>query len=125
MTKKCILVIDDEIDLGFVISTCLEEFGNWKVCIANSAKEGFTLAQTKQPDAILLDVMMPEMDGIALFKQLQSEPTTQAIPIIFMTAKVQNSDLKQFAKLGVIGVISKPFDPLKLVEQITDIMQWQ
>lgn len=122
MTEKRILVIDDEPDLGFIISTCLEEFSNWKVLITESSKEGLTLAQREQPDIILLDVMMPEMDGITLFHCLKSEPKTQAIPIIFMTAKVQNSDLELFSSLGAAGVISKPFDPLTLVEQITEIL---
>lgn len=124
MIEKRILVIDDEIDVGFIISTSLEEFETWKVLLANSAKEGLTLAQTEHPDAILLDVMMPEMDGITLFHCLKSEPKTQAIPVIFMTAKVQNSDLEKFSSLGVAGVISKPFDPLTLVEQITEILHW-
>ncbi|HLO86583.1 MAG TPA: response regulator [Nostocaceae cyanobacterium] len=125
MAKKRILVIDDEYDLGFVISACLEEFGTWEVFTVDSGKEGLTLAQTEQPDAILLDVMMPDMDGITVFHCLKSEPVTQKIPVIFMTAKVQSSDLKQFSSLGASGVISKPFDPLKLVDQITEMLQWK
>ncbi|XHR86023.1 MAG: response regulator [Gloeotrichia echinulata GP01] len=65
---------------------------------------------------------MPEMNGITLFGLLQSEPKTQAIPVIFMTAKVQNSDLELYHSLGVKGVITKPFDPLTLVEQITEML---
>lgn len=125
MIKKRILVIDDEYDLGFIISTCLEEFGTWETLTTQSPREGITLAQTEQPDAILLDVMMPDIDGITLFNYLKGEPNTQSIPVILMTAKVQSSDLKFFHSLGVKGVISKPFDPLKLAEQITELLQWK
>jgi CheY-like chemotaxis protein len=109
--------------LGFLVSTCLEEFGSWKVSIANHPEEGLNLAKAQKPDIILLDVMMPEMNGVTLFGLLQSEPKTQAIPVIFMTAKVQNSDLELYNSLGVKGVITKPFDPLTLVEQITEMLQ--
>ncbi|WP_016951180.1 response regulator [Anabaena sp. PCC 7108] len=125
MNKKRILVIEDEYDISFIISTCLEEFGTWETLTTQSPHEGITLAQTEKPDAIILDVMMPDMDGLTLFNYLKSEPNTQEIPVILMTAKVQNSDLKLFHNLGVKGVISKPFDPLKLVEQITELLQWK
>ena len=125
MTEKHILVIDDNDDVGFLISTCLEEFGSWQVLIANSAKKGLTLAQTQKPDLILLDVMMPDMNGITLFGLLQSEPKTQEIPVIFMTAKVQSSDIELYRSLGVKGIISKPFEPFTLVESITEMLQWQ
>jgi two-component system, OmpR family, alkaline phosphatase synthesis response regulator PhoP len=125
MIKKRILIIDDEYDLTFIISTCLEEFGTWETLTTQSPHEAMTLAQTEQPDAIILDVMMPDMDGITLFNCLKSEPNTQAIPVILMTAKVQSSDLELFHSLGVKGVIGKPFDPLTLVEQITEILQWK
>ncbi|WP_353929778.1 response regulator [Okeanomitos corallinicola TIOX110] len=124
MTAKSILVIDDEADLGFLISTCLEEFSVWQVLTTDSAHQGLKLAQTEKPDAILLDVMMPEIDGITLFGYLQNNPNTQKIPVIFMTAKVQNSDLELYKSLGVKGVITKPFNPFTLVKRITEILQW-
>ncbi|MFN7850680.1 MAG: response regulator, partial [Dolichospermum sp.] len=86
---------------------------------------GLTLAQTQKPDLILLDVMMPDMNGITLFGLLQSEPKTQEIPVIFMTAKVQSSDIELYRSLGVKGIISKPFEPFTLVEQITEMLQCQ
>lgn len=122
MSTKRILLMDDEYELSFVVATCLEEFGSWEVLRTQTAKEGLCLAQTKQPDAIVLDVMMPEMDGVTLFHCLKKEPTTQTIPVIFITAKVQTSDLNQYNKLGAKGIISKPFDPFKIVEQITKIL---
>lgn len=125
MKKKRILIIDDENNISFVISTCLEAFGTWEALTTESPKEGLILARTEQPDAILLDVMMPEMDGRTVFHCLKSDPLTQTIPIIFMTAKVQSSDLQQLSNLAVAGIISKPFDPCTLVEQITELLQWQ
>lgn len=124
MSVKCILVIDDERNLCTVIQACLENLGGWEVLTALSGSEGLSIAQTQQPDAILLDVMMPDMDGVALFGELQTNPATQAIPVILLTAKVQSADLDQFAQLGVAGVIAKPFDPLTLVGQVASTLGW-
>ncbi|AFZ18848.1 response regulator with CheY-like receiver, AAA-type ATPase, and DNA-binding domains [Allocoleopsis franciscana PCC 7113] len=124
MPEKRILVIDDEINLCTVIQACLENLGGWETLTALSGKEGLAIAQTQQLDAILLDVMMPDMDGLTLFEKLQNDSTTQAIPVILFTAKVQSTDIAQFAKLGVAGVIAKPFDPLTLAEQVASMLGW-
>ena len=124
MPEKCVLVIDDEINLCTVIQACLENLGGWETLIALSAKEGLAIAETQQLDAILLDVMMPDMDGITMFRELQNNSVTQAIPVILFTAKVQSTDLDQFAKLGVAGVIAKPFDPMTLAEQVASTLGW-
>ncbi|MDF5720101.1 MAG: response regulator [Rhizonema sp. PD37] len=123
MSTKCILVIDDEKNLCTVIKACLENIGHWQVLTTQSSSEGLLLAQTELPDAILLDVMMPEIDGITLFRRLQNNPHTQ-IPVILLTAKVQAVDLNQFLQLGVAGVIPKPFDPLKLADLVAEILGW-
>jgi CheY-like chemotaxis protein len=122
--EKRILVIDDEVNLCTVIQACLENLGGWETLTALSGREGLGIAQTQQLDAILLDVMMPDLDGLTLFQELQKNSATQAIPVILFTAKVQSTDLDQFAKLGVAGVIAKPFDPLTLAEQIASILEW-
>lgn len=124
MFTKCILVIDDEKNLCTVIKACLENIGRWQVLTTQSSSEGMLLAETEQPDAILLDVMMPDIDGLALFRTLQTNPRTSPIPVILLTAKVQTVDLNQFAQLGVAGVIPKPFDPLRLTEQVAEILGW-
>ncbi|MFB2894497.1 response regulator [Aerosakkonemataceae cyanobacterium BLCC-F50] len=124
MPEKRILVIDDELNLCTVIQACLENLGGWETLTALSAKEGFAIAQTTNLDAILLDVMMPDMDGLTLFQELQKDSVTQAIPVILFTAKVQSSDLEYFAKLGVAGVIAKPFDPMTLPEQVASTLGW-
>jgi CheY-like chemotaxis protein len=124
MTNKPILLIDDEPNLAEVISICLISFKGWSVKVANSGKAGLSLVQTVKPDAILLDVMMPEMDGLTVYQALQKNPETQNIPVIFLTAKVQASDLKKFAELGVVGTIAKPFEPLVIADQITQLLNW-
>jgi CheY-like chemotaxis protein len=124
MTKR-ILVIDDEDDIREVAQIGLEMVANWQVITASSGAEGVVKAKAQQPDAILLDVMMPDMDGPTTFRQLQSDPATQHIPVLLLTAKVQSADRRQFADLGVKGVIAKPFDPLKLPEEMTRLLDWR
>ncbi|KAF3890393.1 MULTISPECIES: response regulator [Nostocales] len=117
-----ILLIDDEERLREVIQTCLEVMGDWEVLTAGTANEGLVKAETEQPYAILLDVMMPEMDGITLFRHLQQNPATQSIPVILLTAKMQPVDREQFAQLGIAGVIAKPFDALTLADRVTELL---
>jgi len=125
MPEKRLLVIDDEKNLCTVIQACLEHLGGWEVVTAYSGSEGLSIAQSQQLDAILLDVMMPDIDGLTLFRALQNDPLTQAIPVILLTAKVQSVDLAQFDQIGVAGVIAKPFDPLTLAEQVAVTLGWQ
>jgi CheY-like chemotaxis protein len=124
MATKQILVIDDEDDIREVAQVSLEMMGNWAVLTACSGQEGLTKAEAEQPDAILLDVMMPDMDGPSTFQQLQQTPAICHIPVILVTAKVQASDQRRFASLGVQGVITKPFDPLTLADQVAETLGW-
>ncbi len=115
MTRR-ILIIDDEEDIRQVAGLSLETVAGWEVVLANSGLQGMERAETEHPDAILLDVMMPAMDGPTTFLQLQKNPNTAKIPVILLTAKVQGSDQRRFAELGVAGVLFKPFDPLTLFD---------
>jgi CheY-like chemotaxis protein len=124
MTNKRILVIDDEQRIQEVVQACLEILSNWEVITVGSGAEGLNQAQNQKLDAILLDVSLPEMDGITIFQQLQAHPTTQAIPVLLLTAKVQPQDKEQFAQLGIAGVITKPFDPVQLPFQIAQVLGW-
>ena len=124
MPEKRLLVVDDEINLCAVIQACLENIGGWETLTALSGKEGLAIAQSQKFDAILLDVMMPDLDGLTLFGILQKDAATQMMPVILLTAKVQSTDFAQFAKLGVAGVIAKPFDPMTLAEQVAAILGW-
>jgi CheY-like chemotaxis protein len=124
MTRR-ILIIDDEEDIREVAGLSLETVAGWEVVLANSGAQGLARAAEHQPDAILLDVMMPGMDGPTTFRELRKNPITSHIPVILLTAKVQSTDQKRFADLGVEAVLFKPFDPLTLSDQISDVLGWE
>lgn len=124
MSAKRILIVDDEPDIREVAQMSLETVSGWQVLTAESGDEGITKAKQEKPDAILLDAMMPNMDGPATFQKLRADPSTKQIPVIMFTAKVQAADRNRFADLGVKGVIAKPFDPMKLGSQIAAILGW-
>jgi CheY-like chemotaxis protein len=125
MTTKRILVIDNEQYIQEVAQICLETTVGWDVLMAGSGREGLLKAQTEQPDAILLDVMMPDMDGVTTFEKLQANPATQHIPVILLTAKVQASDRRRYAQLGMKAAIAKPFNPLELASQVAQALGWR
>ena len=125
MENKCILLIDDEEAIREVVQMGIEIEAGWQVTIASSGVEGITLAQTQQPDAILLDVMMPDLDGISTLSQLKANDKTQSIPVIFLTAKTQAADKKQFQNLGIVDVITKPFNSMTLASRIAKILGWE
>ena len=124
MPAKLVLIVDDEESIQTVVQFGIQMAANWAVMTASSGPEGIQAACTERPDVILLDVMMPDMDGIATFKALQTHPETAEIPVIFLTAKAQTSERRQFNALGVSGVITKPFNSLDLPDQITKMLDW-
>jgi CheY-like chemotaxis protein len=119
-----ILIIDDEDDIREVASLSLEATAGWQVAAASSGAQGIELAKTYQPDAILMDVMMPGVDGPTTFRKMQQTPEIAHIPVLLLTAKVQGVDKRRFAELGVAAVLFKPFDPLTLAEQIIEALHW-
>ena len=124
MADRKILIVDDENDIREVAAMSMEDVCGWKVVQARSGPEGLQLAQDQHPDAILLDVMMPDMDGPSTLQQLRSNTSTAQIPVIFLTAKVQGSDRKRFGELGVAAILAKPFDPMLLCSQIAEALGW-
>jgi CheY-like chemotaxis protein len=122
--SRRILIIDDEDDIREVAGLSLETVAGWEVVLASSGAQGIARAIEHQPDAILLDVMMPGMDGPATFRELRNNPATAHIPVMLLTAKVQSTDQRRFADLGVEAVLFKPFDPLTLPTQIADVLGW-
>ncbi len=110
MNDKRILLVDDEASILAVARVGLKREG-WTVFTAASEQECIAKAETEQPDAIVMDVMMPEMDGLATLKQLQGNPQVKHIPVIFLTAKAQKADRRRFYASGIQGFINKPFDP--------------
>jgi CheY-like chemotaxis protein len=122
--SRRILIIDDEDDIREVASLSLETVSGWEVFTANSGEAGVASAAQNQPEAILLDVMMPKMDGPTTFGELQKNPATAHIPVLLLTAKVQAADQRRFADLGVKAVLTKPFDPMTLSQQIEAALGW-
>lgn len=119
-----VLIIDDEDDIREIAALSLETVAGWEVLMANSGAAGIRKAQEQLPDAILLDVMMPEKDGPTTFREMRSIPAIAHIPVILLTAKVQAADQKRFSDLGVAAVMFKPFDPLTLAADIAEVLGW-
>ncbi len=119
-----ILIIDDEDDIREVAALTLEAIAGWDVISASSGAEGIERALVEQPEAILMDVMMPDMDGPSTFRKMQQTPGIAHIPVLLLTAKVQGVDQRRFADLGVAAVLFKPFDPMTLADQISQALRW-
>lgn len=124
MASRTILIVDDEDDIREVAQLSLEIAASWNVLAADSGENAISVAGTEQPDAILLDVMMPNLDGPSTYARLQADAATRDIPVIFLTAKVQATDRERFTELGVQGIIAKPFDPLELANEVSRLLGW-
>lgn len=124
MTRR-ILIIDDEESIQTVVQFGIKLVAGWDVFTASSGSQGINLAQTERFDAILLDLVMPTMDGVATLKALQAHEGTKQIPVIFLTAKAQTSEQDLFSDLGISGIIPKPFNSLDLPQQITTLLHWK
>jgi CheY-like chemotaxis protein len=124
MLTKRVLVVDNEADIRAIIQGCLEDIAEWEVLTAASGEEGIQLAITEQPDGILMDVSMPGMSGLEALRNLQEDSRTQRIPVVLLTAKALLEEQEIFATLAIAGVIVKPFDPMTLVDQVTEVFGW-
>ncbi|MBW4521863.1 MAG: response regulator [Scytolyngbya sp. HA4215-MV1] len=123
MTRR-VLLIDDEVPLRRVTQLTLEITAGWQVLAVGSGLEGLKQAEIEHPDVILLDLMMPDMDGMVTLTLLRENPETRSIPVILLTAKVQTMDPLWLQKLGVVAVLTKPFEPVHLVEQMKTALGW-
>lgn len=117
MTEFRILYVDDEADIREIASMSLALDGAFDVRTCASGKEALQVASEWQPNLILLDVMMPGMDGPETLAGLRADPLTAGIPAVFITARTQSYEIQRFLSLGATGVIAKPFDPMTLAEQ--------
>lgn len=124
MSRK-ILIVDDEEDIRTVATASLELVAGWTVVTVTSGADAVDTAIREKPDAILLDVMMPGIDGPATLGQLRSDAATRDIPVVFLTAKVQPAERRRLSTMAVAGVLAKPFDPLALAEQVSAVLGWQ
>ena len=118
-----ILLVDDDPDIRRIGQLCLVRLGGWEVELADSGQACLELAASWGPDLILLDVMMPGLDGPATLSELQRTPATATIPVIFMTARVQEHEVESYLAQGATGVVAKPFDPMLLPGQLRDIVE--
>jgi two-component system, OmpR family, response regulator len=119
---KKVLLVEDDNHIRLIIKTSLVKLVQWQVVEARNGTEALTMADEERPDLILLDIMMPGMDGTTTFKELQKNENLNNVPVIFMTAKVQRQEIEGYIKLGARGVITKPVDPMTLPEQIIDTL---
>ena len=123
MSISKILIVDDDDDIRTVSELAVRRIGKWEVVLAASGEEALERAAEEQPDVILLDVMMPGMDGLATLEELRRSPDTAGIPVIFLTARAQSHDLEKYLALGADGVIVKPFEAMTLSDQIRHIVE--
>jgi CheY-like chemotaxis protein len=118
-----VLVIDDEKDVRYIARISLGRVGNMNVIEASSGEEGIARAKSEHPDFILLDMMMPGMDGAATFRALREDEETASIPVIFLTAVAKVAEVQCLKDLGARGVVLKPFDPITLARDLTAMLE--
>ena len=116
-----ILYVEDDPDIQVVAQMALETVGGFTLCVCSSGQEALDQAANFAPDMILLDVMMPEMDGPTTLVNLRKINDLSDTPAVFMTAKVMPSDVERYRDLGAVDVIAKPFDPMTLAGRIQEI----
>ena len=116
-----VLLVEDELDIQIVARLALKDIGQLEVEVCGSGIEALEVAPRFRPELILLDVMMPEPDGLATLKALARKPETAAIPVVFVTAKAQSHEIKEYLERGAVDVIVKPFDPMTLADQVHEI----
>jgi len=118
-----IMYVEDEPDIQTIARIALEQIGGFDLLVCSSGQAALDQVSDFAPDIILLDVMMPEMDGIETFRQLKTLPACAGIPVVFMTARVQTHEIKEYLALGAVDVIAKPFSPITLADQVKTIIQ--
>lgn len=117
-----VMLIDDDANIRLIARMSIEGLTSWSVRLAPSGAEALAMLQQEKPDLVLLDIMMPGMDGTTVFSKMQEDKELSSIPVIFMTAKVQTHEVEAYLKLGAAGVITKPFDPMTLPKDIGKIL---
>jgi len=124
MSTRRVLVIDDDEVVCKVVRGCFEDVAGWEVSTASSGQEGLENVLSDKPDAIVLDMMMPKMDGITFLRALNDKPAGYRIPVVLLTSRVDLTDPDTFPMMGVRGAIVKPFNPFVLVKQVADFLEW-
>ena len=122
MEIRKVLLVEDEEDIRKVAQISLQFRGGWEVSLAANGEEGLALAKSERPDVILLDCMMPKLDGYETCRRLKQEPSLRQIPVIFLTARAQEAEVRKGLALGAIGYLIKPFNPMSLAAEIREIL---
>ena len=120
---KKILYVDDEPDIREIAVMSLQLNSEFEVRSARGGAEAIAMAQAWQPDIVLLDVMMPEMDGPMTRQNLAANGATRSIPVAFVTARTRPAEVARFLSMNVVGVIAKPFDPMTLAQEVADLLK--
>lgn len=119
MEIRKIMLVEDEPDIRAIGEISLARVGGWQTVLATSGEEAVAVARVERPDLIVMDVMMPGIDGPTTLARLRADPTTAFIPVVFLTAKVHPREVARYRELGALGTIAKPFDPMILPSQIS------
>ena len=116
-----ILLADDEPDIRAIVKIALETVGGYDVRVCATGEEAVREAVAYRPDLVLLDVMMPDMDGAAALEKIHADPLTSATPVVFLTARQQEAEIMRLRQAGAVWVLAKPFDPMELPGTVTEI----
>ena len=120
-TLSRILCVEDEPKIQTIVKLALEKVGGFTVVLCTSGEEALEKAPAFDPDLILLDVLMPGMDGVATFEALKTLPGLSTVPVVFVTALAQADEIERYREMGIVDVITKPFDPMVLPDQLRAI----
>lgn len=120
--KAKVLIVDDEPDIRRIAKLGLARVGGMEVVEATGGAEALALAREHQPDAILLDVMMPGLDGPTTLARLREDAATAGVPVVFLTAKAIAAEVDRLRSLGAAGVLTKPFDPMTLAQELRAVL---
>jgi len=118
-----VLLAEDEEDIQKVAQISLQFRAGWEVVLATNGEECLAKAASDRPDLILLDCMMPKLDGYETCRRLKQDPSLRDIPVIFLTAKAQETEVKKGLSLGAVGYLIKPFNPMSLAAEIKQILE--
>lgn len=118
-----VLCVEDDPDIRALVELALGPVGGLRVSSCGSGAEALALAAELRPDLVLLDVMMPGMDGIETLRRLRADARTAELPVVFVTAKVQRHEIDAYRRQGALGVIAKPFDPMRLADRVRAFLE--
>jgi CheY-like chemotaxis protein len=122
--RRRVLMIDDDADIREVAALSVETIGGWEMLQAATGAEGIVKAELEKPDAILLDLMMPDVDGRTTLIRLKGNKNTASIPVVLLTAKTQGMNVDELKQLGLADILPKPFDPMTLCSDISRVLGW-